>query len=100
MSDPGQMLIVEEVTDSAELAAARVQDERFERNVAWLRKHAAEVYSRHRGKFVCIAGAELFVADTAEEALDRARTAHPEDNGRYLRYIPRERLARIYAHSR
>lgn len=46
---------------------------------------------------ICIAGQELFAADTAEEALALARTAHPEDDGRILRYIPRERVPRIYA---
>jgi hypothetical protein len=38
------------------------------------------------------------VAHTAEEALARARAAHPEDDGLLLRYIPCERLERIYAH--
>jgi hypothetical protein len=95
MKDPTRAVVVEKVTDPEELAAAQVQDERFERNVSWLREHADEVYSHHRGKFICIAGGELFVADTAEEALSRARKVHPEDNGRYLRYIPREKMSRI-----
>ena len=95
MDDQDHTIIAEQVTDPQELARAQVQDERFERNATWLREHAAEVYSRYRGKFICIAGQELFVSDTPEEALSRARMEHPEDDGRYLRYIPREKVARI-----
>jgi hypothetical protein len=97
MAAPDQRIIMEEVTDPAELSEAQAQDERFDRNVSWLRNHASEVYSRHRGKFICIAGEELFVADTAEEVLSLAKQAHPQDNGRYLRYIPRAKVARIYS---
>jgi hypothetical protein len=61
-----------------------------------LEAHATEVY-RHRGKVICVAGEELFVADSSEEVLAKARTAHPNDDGRVTRIIPRERGARIYA---
>jgi hypothetical protein len=91
---------MKEVTDAAELAKARAQDERFERNWAWFDAHAAEIYAQHRGKCVCVAGQELFVADTPEAVLALARAAHPEDDGRFTRYIPRERTYRIYAHQR
>lgn len=70
-------IIMEVVTDSAELARARSQRERFDRNAAWLQSHAAEVYSRYRGKCICIAGEELFVGDTAKDALTLATAAHP-----------------------
>ncbi len=90
-------LVMEEVTDPQELAKARKQRKRFDRNAAWLQLHATDVYSRHRGKCICIAGEELFVADTPEEALALAVAAHPDDNGRFVRYIPREKLSRIYA---
>jgi hypothetical protein len=93
-------IVMEEVTDPEELAKARAQRERFDRNAAWLEAHAREIYSQHRGKYICIAGEELFVADTAEEALAQATTAHPEDDGRFIRYIPREKVARIYADRR
>ena len=91
---------MEEVTDPEELAKAKAQRARFDRNSAWLQAHAAEIYAHYRGKCMCIAGEELFVADTPEEALALATTAHPEDDGRFLRYIPREKLARIYANER
>jgi hypothetical protein len=88
---------MEEVTDPKELAKAAAQWERFDRNAAWLQAHVQEIYPRYRGKYICIAGEELFVADTPEEAWALATTAHPQDDGCFLRYIPREKLARIYA---
>ena len=91
-------VIMEEVTDPEELAKAQVQDARFERNWAWFQAHTAEVYTRYRGKCICIAGEELFAADTPTEALALATAAHPEDDGRFVHYIPREKVARIYAH--
>ena len=91
-------IVMEEVTHPEELAKARAQRQRFDRNSAWLQAHVAEIYTRYRGKCICIAGEELFVADTPEEALALATAAHPEDDGRFLRYIPREKLDHIYAH--
>jgi hypothetical protein len=91
-------VVMEEVTDPEELAKARAQDERFERNSAWLQAHISEIYSQHRGKCICIAGQELFVADTPQEVIGLASAAHPQDNGKLLRYIPREKVARVYAH--
>jgi hypothetical protein len=88
------------ITDPVELARARAQDERFARNWAWFEAHAQEIYANYRGKCLCIAGEELFAADTPEEALARAIPAHPEDDGRFTRYIPKERAARIYANQR
>ncbi len=93
-------IIMEEVTDPVELQKAREQDERFERNWAWFEAHAAEIYAEHRGKCICIAGEELFVADTPEEALAMAVSAHPNDDGRFTRLIPQEKIARIYAEQR
>ena len=36
-------MVMEEVTDPEELAKARVQRARFDRNSAWLQAHAKEV---------------------------------------------------------
>ena len=89
---------MEEVTDPNENAAAQARRERFERNSVWLQCHAAEVYAHHRGKCICVAGEELFVACSPEEVIAKARAAHPEDNGSILaRYIPLEKIARVYA---
>jgi hypothetical protein len=91
---------MEEVTDPEELAKARVQRARFDRNSAWLQAHAKEVYTHYRGKCVVIAGEEVFAVDTPEEAWALATAAHPEDTGSFIRYIPREKVARIYANQR
>jgi len=93
-------VVMEEVTDPDDLARARAQRERFDKNAAWLQAHAAEVYTRYRGKCVVIAGEELFAAETPEEAWALAAAAHPEDDGSFIRYIPREKVAWIYAHQR
>ena len=82
--DPVPPIAMREVTDPVELAKARVQRERFDRNAAWLQAHASVAYT-HRGKCICVAGEELFVADTPQEVLALARAAHPEDDGRLLR---------------
>src|SRR5213596_2506687 len=91
------VLAFEVVTDPEEIRAARAQRERFDRNAAWLQANADRVYRENRGRCICIAGEELFVADTAEAALAAAAAKHPDDNGRFVRYIPREKVARIYA---
>jgi hypothetical protein len=93
-------VVMEEVTDPVEIARAQAQHARMERNWAAFDARAAEVYASHRGKCVCVAGGDLFVADTPEEALAQATAAHPEDDGRFLRYIPRERMARVYVAQR
>jgi hypothetical protein len=97
---PDQPIVMEEVTDPDELARARAQRERADRNSAWLQAHAHEVYSNpmNRGKVIVIAGEELFVAGTAREAMALAKAAHPDDSGAYMRYIPKENVPRIYAH--
>jgi hypothetical protein len=91
---------MEEVTDPVQIAQAEARRKRLDRNWAWFEAHAAEIYRQHRGKFLCVAGEELFVADTPEEVLRLAIAAHPDDEGRFTRYIPRERAYRIYASSR
>lgn len=97
MSRQRTPIVMEEVTDTEQLAQACRQRERFNRNSAWLQTHIVEVYAQHRGKCICIAGEELFVADTAKEAIARATTAHPDDDGWFTRYIPKDKVARIYA---
>jgi hypothetical protein len=91
-------VIMEEVTDPEELAKARVRRERFDRNWAWFQAHVPEIYSQHRGKCIGIASEELFAADTPEEIIAWATTTHPEDEGWFIHYIPREKVVRIYAH--
>src|SRR5690242_10364571 len=90
--------IMEVVTDPEDIARWRARQERFTRNADWLQVHLSEVYSpENRGRFVCIAGEEPFVADSAQEALALGEAAHPEDDGSFVRYIHRQRLTRFYA---
>lgn len=92
---PGRRL--EDVTDTALIAQAQAQAARYARNMAWFQAHAVALYPQYRGKHLCIAAETLFVGDTPAEAWALATAAHPEDDGRFLYYVPREALARIYA---
>jgi hypothetical protein len=85
-----------EETDPTIWAEAKARREKFDQNIAWLEAHASDVYS-NRGKFYCISGGEAFIADTVEEAVALARAAHPEDDGRFTGYVPKDKLPRIYA---
>jgi hypothetical protein len=93
-------IVMREVTDPEELAKAKIQDERFERNLAWFDAHAADLFRLHRGKCLCISGEQLFVADSPREAIALAKAAHPQDDGRFTHYVPKERMYRIYANRR
>jgi hypothetical protein len=90
-------LVMVEVTDPAGIAKIKSQRERFRKNSDWLQAHVPQVYAQHRGKCICVAGQELFVADTAPEVVAMARKAHPEDDGLLFRYIPPEKMERVYA---
>jgi hypothetical protein len=85
------------VTDPREIAEGQIRRESLERNLAWFQEHASEIYRTHRGKCICIAGQQLFVADSPNEVLELARTAHPKDEGRFTHYVPPEKVDRIYA---
>jgi hypothetical protein len=98
MTDQQSAMVMEEVLDPKELVKARAQDERYKRNFTWFQAHAAEIFTRYRGKCICIAGEELFVADTPKEAMAQAMAAHPNDDGSFMHYIPKQKVARIYAH--
>src|SRR4051812_44106985 len=89
-------IVMEVVTGPEVLARARAQAERFERNWTWFKLHDQDICDSFRGKCICIAGQELFVADTIDEVLALATAAHPEDDGRFAEYIPRKRMIRIY----
>ncbi len=97
MANKPTAVVIQEVTDPQELAEAQARRARFDRNEAWLQAHVADIYRCHRGKYICIAGEELFVADTADAAYASGKSAHPEDDGRFVRYIPKEKLPRVYA---
>ena len=81
--------MIEQTLDPAELARALGQREQFDRNLAWLKTQIPEIYRKYRGKCLCIAGQELFMADMAKEAVALPTAAHPDDEGWFSRYIPR-----------
>jgi hypothetical protein len=83
---------------SEERSRRDAQMQRFERNLTWYSVHSQDIETANRGKTVCVAGEELFVGHDTDEVLSMARAAHPEDNGFFLRYIPRTPAIRIYAH--
>jgi hypothetical protein len=97
MPDSHSTITIEEVTDPIQIAEARRQRELFDRNSAWLQANIPLVYSQHRGKHICISGEELFVGDTAVQAITQAIQAHPDDTGRFTRYIPLKKLPAVYA---
>lgn len=92
--------VVEEITDPVELAKSKLQDEQFRRNWDWFVARAAQIYESNRGKCICVAGQQLFAADTPSEALSLAIHAFPDDNGRFTRIIPPDKMERIYAYQR
>lgn len=96
MSEP--RFIIEEVTDPVAIARHRAQDERARRNSEWLQAHWPELVPLARGRHLAVAGQEAFIADTPEEALARARAAHPDDDGVLIKYVRPGRGPRIYAH--
>ena len=97
MHEPYNAITIEEVTDPKELAEALRLREQFDANSAWLQSHIPSIYSKHRGKFICVAGEELFVGDSAAEVIAQATKAHPEDQGWFTRYIPLKKVAGVYA---
>jgi hypothetical protein len=93
---PPIQVVMEEVTDPQEIAEAQAQMEQARRNSSWLQAHAREIYTRYRGKFIAVAGEELFVGATPEEAIALAKATHPEDKGLLSQYIYPKKMARVY----
>jgi hypothetical protein len=92
----GSKCILEEVTDPADIGRFRAQDERHRRNLNWLAAHWADLLLGARGRFVAVAGEEPFIANTSEEAWSQARAEHPEDDGAFCQYVPKEGGPRVY----
>lgn len=92
--------LTEEAIPPEELLQLLAKRQRLQRNAEWLNRHADEVYTQHRGDFICIANEQVFAAASAEEALSQARRAHPEDDGSFALYIPLEAMPRVYRPSK
>lgn len=86
---------IEYETDPAVIAEIQRIDAQFKLNSDWLKEHATKVYSKYRGKYICIAGREVFASDNPDEAWLMAEAAHPDDEGIVAHYIPPTRAARI-----
>jgi hypothetical protein len=72
--------------------------ERARSNLLWLNEKSTELdrFSRYRGRYVAASEGDLFVGDSADEVERLARERHPLDIP-HLRYIPEEKVNRIYA---
>jgi hypothetical protein len=80
-------LVIETPEVSAEERAANIAaNEEFKKNVAWWNAHVKEIRDAHTGKFVCVAGQELFVGDDPIEVVARARAAHPKPGAGFLSF--------------
>ena len=95
-----QPIVMEEVDDPAEVSKARIRREMFDRNFNWLADHASEIYDTFQGKYISVAGEEVFAGDTPQEAIALASAAHPENQGNSVQYIPKEKMARVYVDQR
>lgn len=73
--------------------------EQAKRNLDWFNEHAMEldVFNRYRGKYIAVAGGEMFVADSASEAIQLAKEKYPDDSPHRC-YIPKTKARRIYAY--
>ncbi len=92
--------IIEECNDPSVIAKMKASNERGRRNDEWLQAHWGDLMPQARGKFVAVAGQEAFIADTATEAWNWAKTVHPEDDSATVQYVRTEIGPRIYAHRR
>lgn len=97
---PLQPIVMEEVNDPAEVSKARARREMFDRNFEWLAGHTSEVYDKFRGKYISVAGQQVFAGETAQQAIALASAAYPEDLGSFVQYIPTEKMARVYVDQR
>ncbi len=82
--EPSQ-ITMEEMTDPEELTKFQAPSAQTERNAAWLEAHAPKIYQSYRGKFIIVAGEELFIGNI------------PEDHSRLVRHIYPQKMVRIYA---
>jgi hypothetical protein len=89
-------IVIEEVSDPIELQRSRAQHERHVRNSDWLAAHWHELLPHARGRFVAVADQQAFVADSAREAWEWARTSHPGDDGAIVQYVRKSTEPRIY----
>ncbi|MBN9117694.1 MAG: hypothetical protein J0I06_00735 [Planctomycetes bacterium] len=94
------VLEIQEVSDE-ERAANLAANAEFKKNVVWWNAHVKEIRDAHTGKFVCVAGQELFVGDDPIEVVARAKAAHPNPGYGFISlFLSPHRGPKIYAHQR
>jgi hypothetical protein len=93
-------MVIEEVTDPAELTRARAQDERHRCNQEWLEAHWDALLPGARGKVIAVAGRQAFIAATPAEAWAWVESTHPDDDGAIVRYVRPTTEPRIYVSRR
>ena len=62
LNDAPRIVQTPEISEE-ERAANIAGNEQFQLNLAWWNAHVGEIRDAHTGKFVCVAGQELFVGD-------------------------------------
>ena len=68
---------LERVTNPAMSEQTRAHSEQLKRNLDWLNARWDDLLARDRGRYVAVAGQELFLADTYQKAMELARAAPP-----------------------
>ncbi|MBI3946998.1 MAG: hypothetical protein HY321_13825 [Armatimonadetes bacterium] len=96
----GEPTVLGEITDPEVIREMEARRARYLRNDAVFCQQMRTIYERYRGKVVVIAGEELHVAETPDEAWAWARRHHPDDDGLLVRSSPKEKGWRIYGASR
>lgn len=96
--EPAPVVVaIPEISDEERAANVAALAE-HKKNATWWNEHADEIVARHAGKYVCVAGQELFVGDNPAEVTARAAAAHPSSTrGFYFKHLPTDTGPRAYA---
>jgi hypothetical protein len=85
---PPPVVMTTEELSPEELVEWRRRREIFERNQQWYSVHVDELYETYAGKFICVAGGEVFAGDDARDVYARSAAVHPDESGvEYGMYI-------------
>lgn len=93
-------LLIEELTDPAEIARIHAQHAQAQRNADWLESHWNELLPEAFGKFIAVADQQGYIAESAGEAWAWAKATHPEDKGALVEYVLPPGGPRFYANRR
>jgi hypothetical protein len=93
--------ILEDEGTAQERARVLAEEEEFRKNLDWFSSNARRLRDEHSGKFICVAGQELFVGEDSVEVFNRARAAHPDlIGGFFSKRLSKHRGPKIYANRR